>query len=293
MLRGEALDGQEAARLSLRRHRPLQGDRRRGLHAERAARSEARAYVDGLIAKIAAAQEPDGYLYTTRTIDPENPHRWAGTERWVLERDDSHELYNLGHLFEAAVAHYLATGKRTLLDVALQDRRPARPDVRPRQAVDLARPPDHRDGAGEAVPRDRRRALPRPREVPARRARARTAREGRGPRLQPGAREGDRADRAGRPRGARDVHVLGHGRRRRAHRRRRPTSTPSTGSGTTSSREALPHRRHRRLRPGEAFGSRLRAAEHDAPTTRPALGRQRLLEPPPVPAPRRRASTST
>ena len=78
------------------------------------------AYVDGLIAKIAAAQEPDGYLYTTRTIDPKSPHRWAGTERWVLERDDSHELYNLGHLFEAAVAHHLSTGKRTLLDVAIK-----------------------------------------------------------------------------------------------------------------------------------------------------------------------------
>ena len=76
------------------------------------------AYVDGLIAKIAAAQEPDGYLYTTRSIDPKNPHRWAGPERWVLERDDSHELYNLGHLFEAAVAHHLATGKKSLLDVA-------------------------------------------------------------------------------------------------------------------------------------------------------------------------------
>jgi uncharacterized protein len=78
------------------------------------------AYVDGLIAKIAAAQEPDGYIYTTRTIDPKNPHRWAGPERWLFERDDSHELYDLGHLFEAAVAHHLATGKRTLLDVAIK-----------------------------------------------------------------------------------------------------------------------------------------------------------------------------
>ena len=76
------------------------------------------AYVDGLIAKIAAAQEPDGYLYTTRTINPKTPHRWAGPARWVLERDDSHELYNLGHLIEAAVAHHLATGKTSLLDVA-------------------------------------------------------------------------------------------------------------------------------------------------------------------------------
>lgn len=78
------------------------------------------AYVDGLIAKIAAAQEPDGYIYTTRTIDAKNPHRWAGPERWVFERDDSHELYDLGHLFEAAVAHNLATGKKTLLNVAIK-----------------------------------------------------------------------------------------------------------------------------------------------------------------------------
>jgi hypothetical protein len=78
------------------------------------------AYLDGLIAKIAAAQEKDGYLYTTRTIDPQSPHRWAGNERWALEKVNSHELYNLGHLYEAAVAHYQATGKRTLLDVALR-----------------------------------------------------------------------------------------------------------------------------------------------------------------------------
>lgn len=76
------------------------------------------AYVDTLIAKIAAAQEPDGYLYCTRTIDPVKPHPWAGKERWELEQHDSHELYNLGHLYEAAVAHYQATGKKTLLNVA-------------------------------------------------------------------------------------------------------------------------------------------------------------------------------
>src|SRR5215470_7886885 len=78
------------------------------------------AYIDGLIAKIAAAQEPDGYLYTARTIDPLNPHAWAGGQRWMLESVNSHELYDLGHLYEAAAAHYLATGKRNLLDVALK-----------------------------------------------------------------------------------------------------------------------------------------------------------------------------
>jgi uncharacterized protein len=78
------------------------------------------AYLDQLIARIGAAQEKDGYLYTTRTIDPLNPHPWAGKERWILDRELSHELYNLGHLYEAAMAHYQATGKRTLLDIALR-----------------------------------------------------------------------------------------------------------------------------------------------------------------------------
>ena len=78
------------------------------------------AYIDDLIAKIGAAQETDGYLYTARTIDPKSPHAWAGSQRWSLETVDSHELYDLGHLYEAAAAHYQATGKRALLDIALR-----------------------------------------------------------------------------------------------------------------------------------------------------------------------------
>ncbi|GGG49039.1 glycoside hydrolase family 127 protein [Hymenobacter glacieicola] len=78
-------------------------------------------YMDALIKKVAAAQEPDGYLYTARTIDPAHPHEWAGPERWVKERELSHELYNSGHLYEAAVAHYEATGKKTLLSIALKN----------------------------------------------------------------------------------------------------------------------------------------------------------------------------
>lgn len=77
-------------------------------------------YLDRLIAKIAAAQEDDGYLYTARTIDPQNPAGGAGPTRWSNLKD-SHELYNVGHLYEAAVAHYQATGKRSLLDVALKN----------------------------------------------------------------------------------------------------------------------------------------------------------------------------
>ncbi|HEX7847529.1 MAG TPA: beta-L-arabinofuranosidase domain-containing protein, partial [Chitinophagaceae bacterium] len=78
-------------------------------------------YIDSLIDKIAKAQEPDGYLYTARTIDPQNPHKWAGSKRWEKERELSHELYNSGHLYEAAAAHFAATGKKNLLNIALKN----------------------------------------------------------------------------------------------------------------------------------------------------------------------------
>jgi DUF1680 family protein len=78
-------------------------------------------YMDTLIMKIGNAQEPDGYLYTARTINPSAPHSWAGKERWERERELSHELYNSGHLYEAAAAHYQATGKKSLLNIALRN----------------------------------------------------------------------------------------------------------------------------------------------------------------------------
>ena len=77
-------------------------------------------YLDSVIHIIATAQEPDGYLYTTRTIGGDSQHPWAGSKRWENERDNSHELYNVGHMYEAAVAHYLATGKRSFLDIAIK-----------------------------------------------------------------------------------------------------------------------------------------------------------------------------
>jgi len=83
-------------------------------------------YLDNLIARIAAAQEADGYLYTARTIAERNgtveqlSADREGLSRWSHLRVN-HELYNVGHLYEAAAAHYLATGKRTLLDVALKN----------------------------------------------------------------------------------------------------------------------------------------------------------------------------
>ena len=76
------------------------------------------AYCDSVIDIIAKAQEPDGYLYTARTQNPGDPHHWAGDRRWVKEEDLSHELYNLGHMVEGAVAYWQATGKRKFLDIA-------------------------------------------------------------------------------------------------------------------------------------------------------------------------------
>ena len=76
------------------------------------------AYCDSVIDIIGRAQEPDGYLYTARTQNPADPHHWAGDRRWVKEEDLSHELYNLGHMVEGAVAYWQATGKRKFLDIA-------------------------------------------------------------------------------------------------------------------------------------------------------------------------------
>ncbi|MDD3079559.1 MAG: glycoside hydrolase family 127 protein [Paludibacter sp.] len=78
--------------------------------------------IDTLIYYISKAQEPDGYLYTARTAaQPGRMHPWVGKNRWEKAPDLSHELYNCGHLYEAAVAHYLATGKRSLLDIAIKN----------------------------------------------------------------------------------------------------------------------------------------------------------------------------
>ena len=79
--------------------------------------------MDELIALIGSAQEDDGYLYTARTAgQPGNYHSWVGAQRWVADPNLSHELYNCGHLYEAAYAHHIATGKTSLLDIATKNR---------------------------------------------------------------------------------------------------------------------------------------------------------------------------
>ena len=84
--------------------------------------SELESYIDGVIEKIAAAQEDDGYLCTWKTINPDTAPAWwvEPGPRWH-NLGSSHELYNSGHMYEAAVAHYRATGKRNFLNVALKN----------------------------------------------------------------------------------------------------------------------------------------------------------------------------
>lgn len=77
-------------------------------------------YIDSVLVIVAAAQEPDGYLFTSRTMNPKHPHEWVGSKRWEKVEDLSHEFYNLGHMIEGAVAHYQATGKRNFLDIAIK-----------------------------------------------------------------------------------------------------------------------------------------------------------------------------
>jgi DUF1680 family protein len=78
------------------------------------------AQMDSLVGLIGHAQEDDGYLYSARTVDPHNPAPGAGSERWI-HLQGSHELYNVGHMYEAAVAYWKATGKREFLNIALKN----------------------------------------------------------------------------------------------------------------------------------------------------------------------------
>lgn len=82
-------------------------------------------YLEELVGWVAKAQEPDGYIYTARTIEGEKAPSLASHVRWLNEMGgvnghDSHELYCIGHMIEAAVAHYQSTGRRTFLEVAIK-----------------------------------------------------------------------------------------------------------------------------------------------------------------------------
>lgn len=109
---------------------------------------------DELIEIIGQAQQPDGYLNTYFTVcHPEL--RWKNLT-------EGHELYSAGHLIEAAVAYYNATGKRRPARHRRKVRRSHLPNLRRRRgsASGLSRPSGDRACAREALARDGRGALP-------------------------------------------------------------------------------------------------------------------------------------
>jgi DUF1680 family protein len=87
---------------------------------------ELAAYLDSMVYYVSEAQEEDGYLYTPWTLKANEYNDFTcctyGEEgQWIETQNLSHEFYNVGHMYEAAVAHFLATGSRAFLDVALKN----------------------------------------------------------------------------------------------------------------------------------------------------------------------------
>ena len=77
---------------------------------------ELEAQFDKIVDVIVAAQEPNGYLYPSHTTKDGTDKSMMGNTPYTFVVH-SHELYNMGHLYEAAIAYYLATGKDKLLKV--------------------------------------------------------------------------------------------------------------------------------------------------------------------------------
>ena len=77
-------------------------------------RPELHALADKIIQEVAAVQEPSGYLNTYYVGDRAKDRMTPDVQRW------GHELYNLGHMIQGAIAFYRATGDRTLLDASMR-----------------------------------------------------------------------------------------------------------------------------------------------------------------------------
>ncbi len=97
--------------------------------------------IDSLITLISKVQLDDGYLYSPRRAPSEKIKKAIGPERWS-NLQWSHELYNMGHLYEAAVAHYQATGEKSLLNIAFKNADLILKDFNP-NAIQL--PPGHQE----------------------------------------------------------------------------------------------------------------------------------------------------
>ena len=253
--------------------------------------------LDELIQLIAESQEKDGYLFPARTIDPEHPAPGVGPERWIYE-NGSHELYNAGHLYEAAVAHFQATGKRSLLDVAIKNAdlvcRTFGPNGRHavpgHEEIELALVKLYR-ATGNATYLQTaewfvaERGKPHP-DMPPYPEKAfemyndRAYKQDQAPVVDQDSRR--------RPRRPRDVSLRGGHRRRGADRQRRVRQGRRSPLAGRRLEAAVSDRRRRRARHHRIVRRRLRAAEPARLHRDLRVGRQRSVEPQDVPAPRRR-----
>jgi len=84
-----------------------------GFALQSADRPELRNLADKIIKEVAAVQEPSGYLNTYYVGDRAKDRMTPEVQRW------GHELYNIGHMIQGAIAYYRATGDRTLLDAGI------------------------------------------------------------------------------------------------------------------------------------------------------------------------------
>ena len=124
---------------------------------------ELRAYLDTLVAYIAGAQEEDGYLYTAWTLKANDyMDVWCSYSEEGRFKGSviSHELYNVGHMYEAAVAHHLATGDRSFLEVAIRNADLIYEICIEQQKRLLPGAPGNRDRPGKIISRHRKPEVP-------------------------------------------------------------------------------------------------------------------------------------
>jgi len=85
-----------------------------GFQLQSGDRPELRALAEKMIREVVAVQEPNGYLNTYYVADLAKQRMTPETQRW------GHELYNIGHMIQGAIAYYRATGDRVLLDSGIR-----------------------------------------------------------------------------------------------------------------------------------------------------------------------------
>ena len=244
------------------------------------------ALIDDVVARIARAQEPDGY-FNSFFQRREPAKKWSNLRDW-------HELYCIGHMIEAAVAHNQATGKTNLLDIVRRQVDLVAKLFGPNEGqkrgycgheeIELALVRLYRltgerrylDLASYFIDeRGRAAALLRHRGAGARRRSGRLLVHDLP--LQPEPRAGARAGPRRRSRRARHVPLLRHGRPRGREGGRRPARGLPPAVARPQRQAALCHRRARPLGAQRGLHDRLRPAQRDGLRRDLRLGRAGVL----------------